>query len=388
MQETSQTPSSEQRPALRFGAGTLDRVMSLQAPEDGVLSVYLNVEPSEMQREGYEATLLDLWKPLRSRVRGTAAEARVEAEIAVVNAYVRGWKQSPGRSVAIFSSAPHDAFIPVALDVPVLAGARFGPRPFLMPLTAALDEYERYCVALVDAQTAHILSVWMGRIDERIEFTDQVPGRNATGGWSQAGRARHREYHVDEHMRHVVDELWRLNRRSPFDRLIIGGPQEALAAFKMALTRPLAARVAGEFAGEMFASDAMILERVRGIAEGAERTNEKALVEEILVRAPKRQLAATGWDDTLAALTEGSVHQLVLVDGVTIAGFACPDGHAVVKRRVDRCPVCDKATEPEPDLAAAAVQLAMQTDAHIEFVRGEAAELLRPHGAAAILRYQ
>jgi peptide subunit release factor 1 (eRF1) len=388
MQETNQTPSTAQSRVLRFGSATLDSVMSLKAPEDGVLSVYLNIEPSEMQREGYEATLLDLWKPLRSRVRGTASASRVEDEIAVVNAYVRGWKEAPGRSVAIFSSTPHDTFIPVALDVPVLAGARFGPRPFLMPLMAALDEYERYCVALVDAETAHILSVWMGRVYERIEFTDQVPGRNATGGWSQAGRARHREYHVDEHMRHVVDQLWRLNRRSPFDRLIIGGPQEALAAFKMALTRPLAARVAGEFAGEMFASDAVILERVRGIAEGAERAHEKALVEDILVRAPKRQLAATGWDETLAALVEGSVHQLVLVDGVTTVGFTCPDGHAIVKRQVDQCPVCNKATEPEPDLAAAAVQLAMETGARIEFVRGEAADLLRPHGAGAILRYQ
>ena len=388
MQETSRTTSTAEHPASRFGSATLDRVMALRAPEHGVLSVYLNIEPSEMQREGYEATLLDLWKPLRSRVRGTASESRVEDEITRINAYVRGWKEAPGRSVAIFSSTPHDAFIPVALDVPVLGGARFGPRPVLVPLMAALDEHERYCVALVDAETAHILSVWMGRIDERIEFTDQVPGRNATGGWSQAGRARHREYHVDEHMRHVVDELWRLNRRTPFDRLIIGGPQEALAAFKMALTRPLAAKVAGEFAGEMFASDAAILERVRGIAEEAERAHEKALVEDILVRAPKRQLAATGWDDTLAALTEGSAHQLVLVDGVTVAGCACPDGHAIVRWRVDQCPVCDKAMEPEPDLGAAAVHLAMQTDARIEFVRGEAADLLRPHGAGAILRYQ
>jgi peptide subunit release factor 1 (eRF1) len=386
MQETNQTRSIAEHPVLPFGSAALDRVMSLKASEHGVLSVYLCIEPSEMQREGYEATLLDLWKPLRSRVRGTASESRVEDEIAGVNAYVRSWKEAPGRSVAIFTSAPQDAFLAVALDVPVLAGARFGPRPFLMPLMAALDEYERYCVALVDAETAHILSVWMGRVYERIEFTDQVPGRNATGGWSQAGRARHREYHVDEHMRHVVDQLWRLHRRTPFDRLIIGGPQEALAAFKMALTRPLAAKVAGEFAGEMFASDAAVVERVRDIAEGAERAHEKALVEDVLVRAPKQQLAATGWDETLAALVDGRVHQLLLVEGVTVAGFACPDGHTIA-RHGDRCPACNKPTEPEHDLAAAALQLAMHTDARIEFVRGEAADLLRPHGAGAILRY-
>ncbi|HWQ27637.1 MAG TPA: Vms1/Ankzf1 family peptidyl-tRNA hydrolase [Dehalococcoidia bacterium] len=375
-------------PALALDAEAIDRALDLHAPEDGVLSVYLNVEPAHMEREGFEAALLDLWKPLRQQVRNTAAEQRVEEEIARVNEYVRSWEEPPGRSVAMFSCAPLDAFIPIALEVPVIDGAHFGPRPYLVPLIGALDEYERYCVTLVDKERARILTVWLGEIRDRIEIEDVVPGRSAAGGWSQARYARHREWHVHEHMRHVAERLWSLDRRERFHRLIIGGPDEALAALKDALPRSLKEKVVAEFAGEMFATDADIVARVRDIETQIERAGERALVEEILERAPKGELAALGWDDTFTALVEGRVHRLALVEGLTAEGFECPEGHAVVRERADRCPYCDAPMRPVADLAARAVRMALATGARIEFVRGDAAELLRPHGAGAILRFQ
>jgi peptide subunit release factor 1 (eRF1) len=154
------------------------------------------------------------------------------------------------------------------------------------------------------------------------------------------------------------------------------------------LPRSLATRVVGEFAGELYASDADILGCVRGIEEQAERTYEAALVTDILERAPKGERAVTGWDGTLAALSEGRVHRLVLIEGETAAGYACPEGHFVTKRHSELCPLCEEPLWPVDDLAARAARLAMATDADVEFVRGEAAGMLGRHGVAAILRYQ
>jgi hypothetical protein len=403
--------SLETNPAERFRVDTLDRITLLESPRDGVLSAYLDIDPSETQREGFEAALLDLWKPLRAELEGTDLVDRLEEEIDRVNTYVRSWDEPPGRSVAIFSSAPSDIFVAVALDVPVLTGARFGSRPYLLPMIAAVDEHERYCVALVDRERARVLTVWMGRIEERVEFKDPLPtGFSGGGGWStgggQRGRrdvapmgpgrvhssqgryTRHLEYHVQLHFQRVVDELWRLGRRQAFDRLIIGGPQEAMGTLRQLLPRSLATRVVGQFAAEMFASDAEILDRVRGIEEDAERAHEAALVQEIMERAPKGELAVTGWDDTLATLCDGRVHQLVLIEGETAAGYACPEGHFAVTQHVEQCPFCDEPMWRIGDLAAWAVRRARATGAGVEFVRGEAAQQLRARGAAAILRYQ
>jgi peptide subunit release factor 1 (eRF1) len=278
-------------------------------------------------------------------------------------------------------------------------------------MIAALDEHERYCVALVDREHARLLTVWMGRVEQRVEFKDALPaGFAGGGGWStgggQRGRrdaapmgpgrvhssqgryTRHLEYHVHLHFQRVVDELWRLDRRRAFDRLIIGGPPETIGMLRPLLPRSLGTRLVGEFAAERFASDAEVLDRVRGIEETAERTYEAALVQELLERAPKADLAVTGWDDTLAALCEGRVHQLVLIEGETAAGYACPEGHFAVIEHVELCPYCEEPMWQIGDLAAWAARRARATGAGVEFVRGEAAERLRPRAAAASLRYQ
>ena len=298
--------------------------------------------------------------------------------------------------------------MPVALHVPVLAGARFGPRPYVLPLIAALDEHERYCVALVDRERARLLTVWMGHVEQRIEFEDPLPGRvTRGGGWSagaergtgrdasrmgpgrihssQGGYARHIDYHVHLHLQRVVAELWRLSRLEAAGRIVIGGPPEALSAMRRMLPRSLAERVAGEFAGELFASDAEILDRVRGIEEQAERAHEAALVKEILERVPKAELAVVGWDDTLTALCDGRAHRLALIEGETVAGYACPEGHFAVIERIDHCPYCDEPVWQIDDVAAWALRCAFATDAAVEFVPQPATTPV-PSGTASLTR--
>jgi peptide subunit release factor 1 (eRF1) len=272
---------------------------------------------------------------------------------------------------------------------------------------AALDEHERYCVVLVDRERARIMTVFMGRIEDRVELADELPGRvTRGGGWSTAGHessrpgmargiihssqggyARHIDYHVHLHMQRVVAEVWQLRRARGFDRLIIGGPPEAMNTLRQVLPRSIGSLVVGEFSGELFATDDHVVARVRGIEEEAERAKEKALVEEILERALNRQLAVTGWDDTLMTLCEGRVHELALIERESVVGYVCPEGHFAVTESIERCPYCDEPVWQVNDMGAWAMQRGLATDAHIDFVRGEAADLLRPHGTGAKLRY-
>lgn len=379
--------SIERYPAVPFAQDTLERIRRLRGDGDGVLSVYLNIEPSQAQREGFEAALLDLWKPLRAAFTNTDLQDRLEEETGQVNEYVRSWDEPPGRSVVIFSSAPRSLLIPIRLDIPVTPGAWFALRPYLLPLIEALDEYERFCVALVDNERARILTVWLGAIEQAIDFTDVVPGRSAAGGWSQARYARHREYHVHLHMQHVVDELWQLAQRSPFDRLIIGGPPEAMTELKNTLPRSLAQKLAGEFSGEMFATDAAIVEHVRRLEEQAEREKEREVVSELMDRALPMNRAVLGWDGASMALAEGRVHKLVLIHGETSAGSGCAEGHLTVQEHVEQCPYCGEPTWPVSDLAAWLTHSAMTTGASVEFVSGEAAERLHLEVVGALLRY-
>jgi len=385
MPPKSSSITQERYPAIGYSPEILDWLVTEQFGADGVLSVFLDIDPSQAQREGYEAALLDLWKPLREAMKGTDLEERVEEEIERVTGYVRDWKQPPGRSVAIFSCAPRDLFVPVAFEIPLDAGARFAERPYVLPILMAADEHERYAVLLLDKERALVMQVWMGRIEERIEIVDTVPGRTAAGGWSQAGFARHREYHVDRHLHRVIDELWRLHRHHRLGRLLLGGPPEVRAALRAILPRSLSRTIEAEFAGESFAGDAEVLLRVADIAERAERDHETELVDRLLDASPNARVM--GWADTLSALVEGRVHVLFVVRGQTASGYACPDGHITVVDQLETCPFCREPVWPVSDLVSWAVGRALATGASVEFLGGPAAERLRPAVVAGLLRY-
>ena len=153
------------------------------------------------------------------------------------------------------------------------------------------------------------------------------------------------------------------------------------------LPRALRTRVAGSFLGELFLSDAQVVERVRELEEKAEHESQANLVNNLLDAAGAGGPAALGWEETVQALSDGRVHQLVLVEGRTRKGRVCSNGHAVIEA-LRTCPFCAEPLAVVTDLAEWAVEKAFDTDARIATVRAGAAKVLTARGGVgALLRY-
>jgi peptide subunit release factor 1 (eRF1) len=355
--------------------------------QDGILTVYLDIDPASAQREGYEATLLDLWKPLFARPFDEWTRGRLEYEINAVTDIVRGWREPPGRSVAMFFSGPGGMRTVLPLQFAVHSVARFEPRPVLSPLIAALDEHRRYGVVVFDKEHARIITVFLGAVEEEVMLHGDVIGRSAAGGWGQANYARHREYHLHEHARRTVEHLWAIDRSRPLHSLILSGPDEALEVLQRMLPAALARSVAAMMHVEMFAVTPDIVKLVSAVDASAREREDRELVADLITETEKGGRATVGWDDTLQALGEGRVHMLVLPERVTRAGVQCPEGHFLATSAVRFCPLCGEQLWQSDDIAENAVRVAMLTDAQVHFLAPEASKLLASRGLAAVLRY-
>jgi peptide subunit release factor 1 (eRF1) len=289
----------------------------------------------------------------------------------------------------MFSCRPRGLWHVFQLQVPVRPSARFAERPAVAQLAGILDEHERYMVALVDKDEARLLSVYLGQAEQRAHITDKYPGRNRRGGWAQARYSHHRDVHLHVYVLRVAEALLEEFRRQPFDRLMVGGPDEARSAFLHVLPRSLRGRVAGSFLAELFLSDEEVVERVRAVEAEVLREAGTSLVTDVINAASAGGRAVLGWEQTLQALLEGSVHKLVLAEGPARRGSVCPTGHAAVLEALSACPFCGGPLELVDDLAEWAVEKALETDARVETVRGEGAQNLtaRGDGIGAVLRY-
>lgn len=354
---------------------------------EGVLSLYIDFAPSGGERRQPAAAFVHALKSLDGLDLTPKQRARLDEERALVEEFARKKFALQGRSLILFSSQRRGLWSVFQLQEPVRPLARFAEGPAIAQLASMLDEFERYLVVLVDKEEARLISVYMGQAEPRAHVTDDYPGRNKRGGWAQSRYSHHRDDHLRRHVLHVTEALIGELRRQPFDKLIVGGPDEARSALLHLLPRSLRTRVAGSFLGELFLSDAQVVERVRDVEEKAEHESQARLVNDLLDAAGAGGPAALGWEETVQALSDGRVHQLVLVEGRTRKGRVCSNGHAVIEA-LRTCPFCAARLEVVSDLAEWAVEKAFDTDARVATVRAGAAKVLTTGGGVgALLRY-
>jgi peptide subunit release factor 1 (eRF1) len=92
--------------------------------------------------------------------------------------------------------------------------------------------------------------------------------------------------------------------------------------------------------------------------------------------------------DSLVALNEKRVRELVYSEGFVVRGGVCEACYAVFPNDIMNCGFCGLPVKPVDDLIEAAIGKALAEGATIEQLRGEAAETLKAAGGiGAFLRY-
>ena len=283
--------------------------------EPGILSAYIDTRPTRMARQSYLLALRDSCRLLR---RQLTAEQRqtFEAAVHAVESYLTNEFSAHAPGLAVFALGRGERLVVVQLPEAPVEQAMWGDQADIAPLEAVLNENERVAVALFDSEHTRLFTIFLGVIETERSFRDDVPSKQATGGWyglQESNITRHREDHLRRHARRTVQELMDLLRAGSFDRLLLGGPDEAIALLTDELPRPLRARLAGNLDVELSASDHEVLVAALHAVETLQQEEEKRIVEELLNSAgsPRVVLGLAG---VRAALKRGRVSVVVLAD--------------------------------------------------------------------------
>jgi peptide subunit release factor 1 (eRF1) len=164
--------------------------------------------------------------------------------------------------------------------------------------------------------------------------------------------------------------------------------QTALAELRRKLPKALRERLAGEIAVSLKDGADSILARVLAVEQATERRVEAERVAALLEAALGHGPGVLGLDRTLEVVVEGRVRVLVVEEDFRQPGFECPHCQYLVAMATARCPLCDTPLDPQLDIVERAVERAIDQQATIEILRGEARQALAVHGhIGALLRY-
>ena len=351
--------------------------------ERGILSVYLDTSPGRVMGKAFLVAFHDACVHFRAKINFANAEdcRRFEAATATVKDFLAAPPHLDSPGLAIFVAVDDSTFMVTQFPQRTEDHVLWGIEPSLDLLEEALDEFERFAVLLFDKEHSRLFAIFLGKIEKKYDFKDYVQGKQATGGWyglSQKRYERHHDAQVLRHAKRTIRTAMDLLRDKPFDRLLIGGPDEAVSLLIDRLPKPLRNRLAGTIRVELFARDAEVLAAALVAIEVEERTQELSEVESLIEHVSTPHVVM-GLEPVLSALNEGRVHRLFLANDLAVNGYRCEICGRLTARS-ERCPSCGGTIKPINDLREHAVELAVAQGARLEFVEGIASELLIARG--------
>jgi peptide chain release factor subunit 1 len=366
----------------------LRRLAELRLDRPVVLSLYLNLDPSEFatppaRRTAVRSLVDEAERRLRDR-NGLSQEDRMalQASLERASSFLENDLPTDGaHGVAVFTSEPAALFEALKLPRSVPNQVAIGHSPLVGPL-ARLERRERWCVALVNRRDARIFRGSPESLREIEQIHDDVFGQHDQGGWSQARYQRGIEKEKDDHLKHTGDALMRHFKQQPFQRLIVGGPREVAADLESKLHQYLQERLAGRIEVDVEHSNAdQVLDAARPLIEELEHSREQSALE----RLGERGVA--GVENVLPPLHERRVECLLLDEQFGgVPGVQClVCGWLGLKG--ERCPADGSQVVQLDDLTEAMIELSVQQSAELLPVRHERGALEAYGGAAALLRF-
>lgn len=370
-----------------FTSQDLDKLLDFRSEQANVLSLYLNVDPTQQTT--------DKWKlMLRALLKEAAADASA-ADIEAVERYFDFEYDWKGKGVAVFSCQESDFWVAHSLAVPVQNQAYVSHRPYIKPLTDVLDAYGRYGVVVVDGVGARMFLFNLGELVETTGLLGEEVRRAKHGGASgvagmrggmTARTARREEGVVQRNLKEVVEATEAFCTAGGCTRLVLSGTDANVNQFENLLPKALREKVIGHFPTEFNASVTEIQARSMEIIEQAALEREQALVEELLARWKRGAGATVGISDTLAALQEHRPATLLIGAGFAASGYRCQDCRYLMLTEREECPLCGGAVEPVDDLVETMTHRALEQGVEVEIVRGNTA-LEEAGSIGALLRF-
>ena len=374
----------------------LRRLADLRPADARVLSLFLNLDPSQFGTQPARATeVRALLDEADRRVRDCEGlphdqEQALRKDVERAREFFKSsaFSAEGAHGLALFVCEPAGLFEAIKLPRPIDTRVCIDDSPLVEPL-AELGMRGSWCVLLVNRQTARMLRGSREHLDELPPVEDEVHRQHDQGGLSQSRYQRSVEQDVQAHLKRTAEVVFRRFKHAPFERVLLGGPEEILNDVEHHLHPYVRERVAGRVKVDVENSTA---EAVRDAAvpvmDEVDRGREREALDRLEEGLGAGGRAVAGIDDTIGALNERRVETLLLVDGLDAPGVYCRScGWVGVDRDMKSCPADGADLERRDDVVESAIELAIGQSADVLRTRHHRDELETRGGVAALLRF-
>ena len=370
----------------------LERLLDFEPVPAPVISLYLDTRADQ---HGQHNFLPFVRKQLSERSKSyenqSDEQKSFEEDFVRIIRYLEGEVPPSIQGLAIFAcSAWEDWFQVGQFDAPFERNRLFvSDRPHLYPLARLNDQYRRYAVVLADTNRAQIFVFAAGRAVEREEVENVKTKHTKVGGWSQARYQRQeKNYHL-QHAKEVIDILEKIVRDEEIEHVILAGDEATvIPLLRDQMSKELAEKVIDTVSLGIDTPEHEVLETSLDLFQRHDSLTDMEKVERLLNEYRGDDLGVAGVPETLAALSNGQVEEMLIA--------AKPDGIQFDKEEVRKVLELYRNDGDEPlpeelDERTVADELVRRANllssARVTFIE-DSTRLERLGGVGAFLRYR
>jgi peptide subunit release factor 1 (eRF1) len=363
--------------------------------ETSVLTVYLDLDQSKQANlnRGFETQLKDMLAGVKERINDENEFSAFERARKRIGTFVEQYGVGAlGLSLAF--DASDGFFWSQELKFPVVNQARWDREVFVEPIAAALDEYERVGIVLLDRANLRLFTMCMGELQEHVRqaFDHRKVRHTKTVGMNNLGAASHAQRKADEevrvNLRQMIKRVKHTITEFGVHRIILAGSPQNTAQLRALLPKHLASRVIGTVDLAINATPEVVRNAAAALAENFEGQTEQVLVTDLITCAAKAGNVVNGLADTLDALNQGRVWQLLYAESFHAPGHECVECDALFPPEMNSCSFCGSTLHPIESVVERAVDHAIGKGLKVEVIRGKIAEsdLMKAGGIGGMLR--
>ena len=294
----------------------LDHVLNFDPVPAPVISLYLD---ARVDQQGQRTFMPFVRKQLNERSKSyeTNSDERpsFDEDFVRIVRYLEGEVPTSVQGIAIFAcSTCNDWFEVGQFDAPFERNRLFvSDRPHLYPLARLIDQYRRYVVVLADTNRAQIIVFAAGRAVEREELENVKTKHTKVGGWSQARYQRHEQNYHLQHAKEVIDVLERIVREEEIEHVILAGDEATvIPLLREQMPKTLQGKVVDALSLGIDTPEHEVLEESLAVFKRHDSLTDMEKVERLLNEYRGDNLAVAGVPETLAALSNGQVEEMLI----------------------------------------------------------------------------
>lgn len=297
----------------------LEKLAALEPNGFPFISLYLNAQANRHGRDEFERFVRKELSEQAKALEPDSAELRFfKSDAERINAFLKEKLEPSTNGLAIFACAGADNYFnAIQLDTPIEKHAMLvSELPHIFPLARLIDQNPRCGALVADTTVAKLFIFNLGKVESRVEIENANTEQTPDSVKSKSGFKRWTENHRMLYVKEVVETLGQVMEQENVENIVLAGDEVIIPLLRQHVPAVLQDKIIEVLRLDIKTPEHEIYKVTRDALSKSNAQKDADKVEELLEKYREGGTAVAGLRDTIDALLNGKVSELMLTSSL------------------------------------------------------------------------